>query len=239
MTTRLPKKARNVSPNAGNSSEGRAAPRSRTKGDSRRESILDAAASLLESAALEDLTYRAVCAQARVPESSAYHFFPDLSAVYRSLLTRLGKKHDEYCFREPAPAERKSWKTIVGTTMERSAAFQRRNPIFAKLTISGKVPFDLKQFDRTADRGRAGFTIDTIDKYFILPRMDDLEDIFYIGCELYDQVAILSMIQYGLLTPAMVERGKVAAIAFIQHYIGEKLAVRPKRELAPVISISR
>src|SRR5271163_1161066 len=124
MATRLPKKGKGVSLTAGNNSEVRAAPRSRTKGDSRRKSILDAAASLLESAPLEDLTYRAVCTQARVPESSAYHFFPDLPAVYRSLLTKLGKKHDEYCFRELAPLERKSWQTVIGTTMGRSAAFQ-------------------------------------------------------------------------------------------------------------------
>src|SRR6266481_4060489 len=153
VTTRLPRKARTVTTKAGNRSGTQAATRSRTKGDARRESILDAAASLLEGALLEDLTYRAVCGRARVPESSAYHFFPDLPAIYRALLTRLGKRHDEYCFRDLAPAERKTWKAVVETTMARSAAFQRRNPVFAKLTISGKVPFDLKQFDRTADRG--------------------------------------------------------------------------------------
>jgi AcrR family transcriptional regulator len=212
-------------------------PRRVSKGEARRRAILDAAASLLETSALEELTYRAVCGRAGVPESSAYHFFPDLAAIYRALLSKLGDEHDRYLLQELSPAQRESWQAIVRTTMDRSATFQRRHPVFAKLTISGKVPFELKQSDRTADRRRARFILEAVDKYFVLPRLDALDEIFYIGCELYDQVAILSMIQYGELTPTMIEHGKVAVTAFIDHYIGVKLAVRPARELARVVAL--
>jgi AcrR family transcriptional regulator len=205
--------------------------RTRQRGEARRAALLHAAQTLLEELAIDKVTFRAVCERAGVPESSAYYFFPDLRSVYRALLNRLGSEHDAAILRPFRPSQRETWQDLVRTAWDRSVAFQRKNPVFAKLTISGQVPFDLKEIDRSADRHRAQSLLKAIDEFFVLPRIKGLEEIFYVGAELADLVLTLSMVQHNALVPEMVERAKVAMISFVAHYTGANLERRPDANL--------
>jgi hypothetical protein len=111
--------------------------------------------------------------------------------------------------------------------IDRSARFQQRNPVFAKLTIGGHMPPELKRLDRDADFDRARFTLRLLDEYFVLPRHKDNERVAYYSIEVVDTAFMLSMRECNQLTSFWVQQAKRGATAVLERHFGE-LVPRPK-----------
>jgi len=200
------------------------------RGDERRQRLLDAAQALLQARDFRDLTFVAVCARAGIPHGSARHFYPDLEALLRGLLAELGARHDAWLAR-PLPARvTGSWRLLVECLIDRSAHYQRRNPVLAKLTIGGYTPPELKRLDRDADFDRARFLIRRLDEWFVLPRHRDNLRIAYYAIEAVDTAFMLSMREYRRLTPWWTRQAKQTAIAVLASHFGKDLAARPRSD---------
>ncbi|MFP3354368.1 TetR/AcrR family transcriptional regulator, partial [Pseudoalteromonas sp. SIMBA_153] len=52
----------------------------------RRQKLLAGAKKLSETHAINDITLAAVCEEAGIPRASAYHFFPNIEAIFLALL---------------------------------------------------------------------------------------------------------------------------------------------------------
>jgi AcrR family transcriptional regulator len=198
------------------------------RGDARRQRLLAAAAELLKNRDFRDITLAAVCARAGIPHGSARHFYPDLDAVWRGLLAELGRQHDEAIARPLRGKATRSWQALISCLIERSARFQRANPVLAKLTIGGHTPPELKRLDRDADLERARFALRQLDCYFVVPkkRRDD-ERIMYFAIEAVDTAFMLSMRAHGRLTSWWIEQAKRGAIAIMAQHFGE---LAPRQE---------
>lgn len=197
------------------------------RGDVRRQRLLQAAQTLLQTRDFQEITFVAVCAKAGIPHGSARHFYPDLDALLRGLLGELGKQHDAALAAPVRGKAVQSWQAIIHAMIDRSARFQQRNPVFAKLTIGGHMPPELKRLDRDADFDRARFTLRLLDEFFVLPRHKDNERVAYYSIEVVDTAFMLSMRESGQLTSFWVQQAKHGATAVLERHFGE-LAPRPK-----------
>ncbi len=197
------------------------------RGDARRERLLRAAHVLLQTQDFRRLRFVAICKRAGIPHGSARHFYPDLDALLQGLLMDLGRRHDEFLARPLPAAATRSWRALVNCLIERSARFQRRNPVLAKLTIGGYMPPELKRLDRDADLDRARFLLRRLDEFFVLPRLKNNERMAYYAIEVVDTAFMLSMRENGKVTPWWVKRAKDAATSVLAQQFGE-LEPRPR-----------
>jgi AcrR family transcriptional regulator len=213
---------------AGNEHGGRVRGPARTqrRGVERRQRMLRAASELIRSMPLSVVTYVAVCARARVPPSSAHHFYPDLDAVFRALLEAHRADMDATLMRPLGVRDTRSWQAIVECLVERAAQYHRTHPVYAKLAIGGETPPQIKRIDRDADRGRAGFALHLAEQLFVVPPFRGKARVAYIATELVDTAFTASMLACGRLTPAYVKLAKQAAVGFLIHYLGASLPRR-------------
>lgn len=200
------------------------------RGDARREQLLQAALTLLETRDFAEVTFVAVCEQAGIPHGSARYFYPDLPALLRGLLGELGKRLDDDLARPLRGKATKSWRALLHSLIDRSARFQRDNPVFAKLTIGGHMPPELKRLDRDADFKRARFVLAKLDEFFLLPQHKDNERVAYYAIEIVDTAFMLSVREYGQITPWWVRQAKRCAEAAFEAHFGDlkrRPAARP------------
>ncbi len=197
------------------------------RGDERRERLLRAAQALLQTKDFQDITFVAVCKRAGIPHGSARYFYPDLPALLRGLLADLGAKHDEFVNRPIRGRVTQSWQALTQSLIDRSARFQQRHPVFAKLTIGGHMPPELKRLDRDADFDRARSLIQSLDEFFVLPRHPDNLRVAYYAVEVVDTAFMLSMRESGRLTAWWVRQAKQAATAVLARQFGQDLPRRP------------
>jgi AcrR family transcriptional regulator len=188
--------------------------------------LLEAAGELVVSRPLSEVTYAAICTRAEVPPSSAYHFYPDVDAIFSALLDTGRAGFDAALMRPLRPIDRRSWQSVVGCLVDRAARYNRSHPVAAQLAIGGQAPPQLKRLDRDADRVRAGLALDVLESLFVVPRIRHKRQVAFVATEIVDAVFTTSMIEEGRLTPAYVRLAKLAVVGFLAQQFGETL---PKR----------
>jgi len=213
----------------GSSGPGRraAAARTQRRGDRRRERLLKAAGELICRQPLPAVTYAAICTRAAVPPSSAYHFYPDLDALFRALLEAGREGFDAALMKPLRASQRRSWQAVVETLVARAARYNRTHPVAARLAIGGHTPPQLKRLDRDADRVRAGLALAALESLFVVPRLRHKRQVAFVATEIVDAVFTTSMIETGRLTPAYVLLAKRAVVGFLGQYFGASLPRRP------------
>jgi AcrR family transcriptional regulator len=207
------------------------AERTQRRGDRRRQALLRAAGILIGRHALPEVRYAAVCALAGVPPSSAYHFYPDLDAIYRVLLEVDRVALDAALLRPLRRKQLRSWQTVVECLVARAAQHHRRHPAAAKLAIGGQTPPHLKRVGREADRVRAGLALRMLEHLFVLPPIRRRQRVAFLAAEIVDAVFTASMIESGRLTPAYVALAKSAAIGFLSQHLGSRALPRAARHV--------
>lgn len=162
-----------------------------------------------------------------MPPGSARFFYRDINELLRALLAQYTKEHDEALLLPLRSRDLRSWRTLIAVMVERSARFQRKHPVFAKLTISGQTLPELKRLDREADRLRGEAVIGLLDRYFIVPRIKNAEKAVYFATEIVDLAFTLSMNESGRITVEWVRFAKEAATAILTRLFGGDLEPRP------------
>lgn len=205
-----------------------AAQRTQLRGDLRRERLLRAAGELVIQRPLGAVTYAAVCARARVPTGSSYHFYPDLDAIYRALVERDRAGMDAALMRPLNAAQRSTWQAVVGCLVERAARYNRAHPVAAKLVLGGQAPPDLKRMDRESDRVRSGLALQVLEQLFVVPHIPRKRRVAFLATEIVDTVFTVSMTESGRLGASYVRLAKSAAIGFLAQFFGDRLPPRPR-----------
>lgn len=193
--------------------------KTREPGRIRRQQLLDAAYQLLCEQPIEDISFRDIASRADIPEGSAYHFFANRFDVFSSLAKLLSDQFIE-AHRQPiAASSRKTWRQLAGHLVDVGAAVYAENPPARQLLIGGKTPPEVKQADRINDRAVGNVMYDVFSTYFEIPDSEQMRDAFYYFIEITDLIFTLSVIEYGEITPAMLEEAKRAGTAYLGTYI--------------------
>ena len=204
------------------------------RGVRRREKLLKAARQLLGELEIEEISYSKICQRADVPRPSAYHFFPDINAIYLALAER-NYANTKNLLAQSIEQEVQSWQHLIELLVDRLVNHYKTEPDLAKLIYNRKIPMEVRLSERTHDRKYAQISLDLFQQYFVLPPGRDWVKTFFIGTEIVDTILTLSFLEHQSLVPAMTEEAKRAAIAYLKLYVGEYPS---RQQSSPVAEVS-
>jgi AcrR family transcriptional regulator len=200
--------------------------RVQARGVLRRQKLVDAGLELLRSVPVEELTFRQVCAQAEMPEGSAYHFYANKYDLLTALAGTLSQRFIE-AHREPIPAHRtRTWADLADLIVERGAEVYAANPAAVQLCLGARTPPEVKLQDRINDREVSAAIQALFRAHFSLPPLPGDCDIFFHFIEITDLFFSLSVLSDGRITPAMLEEAKRAGRAYLGIYLPPALPIR-------------
>ncbi len=188
------------------------------RGVERRERIAAAAKELLLKKNLEDISYNEIAEQAKVPAGSAYHFFPNVNAVYAAIAMEFLQRYVE-AFAATSDKQPETWQDVIENQIARGAKLFQADPAAMKIIIGGKTPAEIKHWDRENDQRLAEVIEQDIRRYFQLPKIPNATNVFFYYVEIVDLLFSLSVLEHGTITPAMVREAQLAGRSYLSNYI--------------------
>jgi len=199
----------------------------RAPGIARRKRLLAAARSLLGNRDLDEISLADVARAARIPKSSAYHYYGDIPDLYVQLIAVLGEEMLEDV-RRPIRGSPKSWMDVVATLVRRGAHYFDDHRAARQLLISPKTPSALKLHDRQSDRQIAKLFEEQIERRFVLPRRRARTAIFFRAVEIADLMFSLSMLEHGAITPQMTGEAIRGVVGYLRSHFPATLPPRTR-----------
>ncbi|MDB6092191.1 MAG: transcriptional regulator, TetR family [Gammaproteobacteria bacterium] len=199
----------------------------RQRGIARRDKLLAAAETLLQSREMDAISLGDVALQAKVPKGSAYHFYLNIVDVYASLVA-LYDKELQAIMTAPIRSAVGAWSEVVEILLDRAGEFYLRKPSARQLLIGPKTLPELKMRDRQNDVVIGRIFEDQVANFFVLPVVPNRSEVFFRSVEIADLMFCLSMIGHGLITEEMTQEAKRGAVAYLGSYFPAKLP-RKKR----------
>lgn len=193
------------------------------KGAARREALLDAAEILLETHDLDKLALKDIAEKASIPVGSAYHFFANSQDLFVALALRFTSLLSATIAKPYSGAATRSWQNLFDAAIDRAAKLYGDHPAYRQLIIGGKSPPEIKLADRKNDEQVGQLMRDVIARHFKLDRFSRDNDVFFYATEIVDLMFSLSVIQNGVIKPAMVSEAKVAGKAYLNQYLPTEL----------------
>lgn len=188
------------------------------RGRLRRKIILNSARKLLETHELDALSLGDVAEDAGVPKGSAYHFFASIADVYSELSKQIAEELREDQL-QPFTHGVTSWQEVISVGVDRGVAFFNGSTAARQLLLGPKAPPEIKRADRGNDYDIGRAFQRNISQYFVLPDMPERDVLFYRAVEIADLMFCLSVLDHGIITPAMTEEAKKATCAYLSLYL--------------------
>jgi AcrR family transcriptional regulator len=199
------------------------------RGEVRRRMLLDAARELLFEVPVEELTFGQIATKAGVPEGSAYHFYANKYDVLSSLAKELNVQFLE-AYQEPIEElQVHTWNDLADLITDRSAEIYAVDLAAVQIFLGGKTPPEVGMVDRTNVRALSTVLLELFDRFFVLPEVPNIHNVFFYYVQLTDLMLSLSVIENGEITPDMLEESKRAGKAYLGTYLPPVLS---RRELA-------
>ena len=199
----------------------------RQRGIARRDKLLQAAETLLESREMDEISLGDVALQAKVPKGSAYHFYLNIVDVYASLVARYDKEL-QAMMTAPLRGPVGAWPEVVEILLDRAAEFYLRKPSARQLLVGPKTLPELKMRDRQNDVLIGRIFEDQVASFFALPAVPNRSEVFFRSVEIADLMFCLSMLRHGVITQEMTQEAKRGSVAYLGSYFPAKLP-RKKR----------
>src|SRR5207237_1236699 len=155
----------------------------RQRGIARRDKLLQAAETLLESREMDEISLGDVALQAKVPKGSAYHFYLNIVDVYASLVARYDKEL-QAMMTAPVRGPVGAWPEVVEILLDRAAEFYLRKPSARQLLVGPKTLPELKMRDRQNDVVIGRIFEDQVAGFFALPAVPNRSEVFFCFVEL-------------------------------------------------------
>lgn len=195
----------------------------------RRRKLLEAAYDLLCEMEIEEISFRDIAARAKVPEGSAYHFYANRFDLFTALADDLSDLFVQAHQRKVPASKQKSWKDLAGYLVDVGAGVYADNPPARQLLIGGKTPPEVKQTDRMNDRKVSELMFKVFARHFEVPDTPELHAAFFYFIEITDLMFMISVIEHGEITPAMLAEAKRAGVGYLASYLDEIDA--PKKQV--------
>lgn len=196
----------------------------RTKDHSRRAILVQSLRELLREEDPSSVTFAKVCARAKIPRASAYHFFPHMGALYLGL--RL--VHSELVSLRLERVEAvpfANWQDYV-YFLAREAASVVRDDIALMRVVYGVRSEETKDVGKELDSTIAKLALAQVGARFLLPDIPDIARKVGIAVSLIDSVFRYSFREEGEITEEMVTEAGRAAVAYLRFYFPEFLKPR-------------
>lgn len=191
---------------------------SQARGAAKFEKILDAAHSLIEEQGVDEFSLVDVAKKAGVATGSAYHFFPNLEAIFIALVERYDQAFAEIVSEPIEVSAVNSWQDILELQFENSRQFINANPPALILIIGPGRSWQSKQADTIGDSNIANAMVETFERFFVLPQHPPPAQLVHLGIRVLEGLWELSVQQHGRVTDEFSRETTLAVSAYMRLY---------------------
>jgi AcrR family transcriptional regulator len=198
-------------------------------GRQRRQQLLQAARDLLQEREPNEVSFADVCARAKIPRPSAYHFFPSIQAVFVGL-RMLQAEELVRAIGNAEMAGEDTWTEYFRRLVDRGADVLRQDTAGTKLIYGILDGYsEARQLGQDVDARLAEVALTLFERRFQIPMWEGRDRCFAIAFAIVDAIFKLSYRRAGWITDAMIEEAKRAAVSYLRNYLPEYLPVQPNR----------
>ncbi|PID37797.1 MAG: TetR family transcriptional regulator [Pseudomonadales bacterium] len=193
------------------------------QGRIRRQKLLMGAKKLSETAHIDDITLADVCEEAGIPRASAYHFFPNVEAIFLALrflnaiesLAALSQiKTDDY----------NRWQGYVTAIIDTGVSLLHEDKTKARLIYEANTPeFSDDSHGKKIEHQVAKLVYDNLASRYEMPDYDNIENVLLISYGIVNAVFTLSYRIHQEITEEYRQEAITACIAYLRCYLPEKL----------------
>ncbi|MGB1343732.1 MAG: TetR family transcriptional regulator [Pseudomonadales bacterium] len=196
------------------------------RGNTRRKQLLEAAATLLQSTPVEELSFKRVSERAGVPEGSAYHFFANRYDLLGALAKDIAEQFALGFRGVVANRQFMSWHELADTLIDQAVKMYRENPAAMQIWLSGRAPAQVRLADHVSGIAISSVIHDIFNDFFELPKLPEHFDPFFLFLEMCDVPLSVSVIEHDTITDAMVGEAKRAGKGYLGTYLPPALQQR-------------
>ena len=191
---------------------------SQARGEAKFEQILDAAHALIEEQGVDQFSLADVAKKAGVATGSAYHFFPNLEAIFIALVERYDQEFTRIVSEPIEPAAINTWQDILELHFEKARQFMNANPPALILIIGPGRSWQSKQVDTIGDSNIAKAMVETLERFFVLPQHPPPAQLLHLGIRILEGLWELSVQQHDHVTEEFSRETTLAVSAYMRLY---------------------
>ncbi|MGP4713174.1 MULTISPECIES: TetR/AcrR family transcriptional regulator [unclassified Psychrobacter] len=196
------------------------------QGRVRRQKLLAGAKKLSETQAINDITLAAVCEEAGIPRASAYHFFPNIEAIFLALRFLNAIELLEILQTvETGGYDR--WQGYLTALIDRCVQIFHEDQTKAKLIYDTNTPdFEGDSFGEDIDHQIVNLVYKRLSERYEMPSFDDIQDTMLIAYSIINAIFTLSYRRHQAITDEYIQEANTAFIAYLRCYLPEKLPAK-------------
>ncbi len=197
------------------------------QGRIRRQKLLMGAKKLSETKAINDITLADVCVEADIPRASAYHFFPNIEAVFLALRFLNATEMLEL-LEEVDITNYNRWQGYLTGIIDRVVQALEEDPTKAKLIYSANTPdFEGEIYGKNIDYQVAKLVEKGLASQYEMAGYAGIEQVALIAYSIIQAIFTLSYRQHQRITEYYQQEAITACIAYVRSYLPEKLIRKP------------
>ena len=193
------------------------------QGRIRRQKLLMGAKKLSATHAINDITLAAVCEEAGIPRASAYHFFPNIEAIFLALRF-LNAIDILEVLATVETVDYDRWQGYLTAIIERCVHIFHDDETKAKLIYDTNTPdFEGDSFGEDIDHQVIHLIYKRLSYRYEMPKFEDLEDILLVTYSIINGIFTLSYRRHQKITDEYLQEANTASVAYLRCYLPEKL----------------
>lgn len=193
------------------------------QGRVRRQKLLMGAKKLSETRSINDISLADVCEEAGIPRASAYHFFPNIEAIFLALRF-LNAIEILEILTTVETVDYDRWQGYLTALIQRCVNIFHDDQTKAKLIYDTNTPdFEGDSFGEDMDHQIVELVYKRLSERYEMPKFEDLQDIFLVTYSIINAIFTLSYRRHEGITDNYLQEATTASIAYLRCYLPEKL----------------
>ncbi|MFW2176418.1 MULTISPECIES: TetR/AcrR family transcriptional regulator [unclassified Moraxella] len=193
------------------------------QGRLRRQKLLAAAKELSATRPISQITLADVCEKADIPRASAYHFFPNVEAIFLAL--RFLNAMEIFKKLEAVDSQKYSrWQAYVTALVDTGVEVIQADPTVARLIYETNTPdFEGNAFGSEIEKEISNLVYDKLSAHYKMPNLDTIKQQLLVAYGLVNGVFTLAYRSEQKITDSYRQEAITAVIAYLRCYLPENL----------------
>lgn len=193
------------------------------QGRLRRQKLLAAAKELSASRPIAEISLADVCETAGIPRASAYHFFPNVEAIFLAL--RFLNAMEIFKKLQDVDASKYTrWQAYITAMVETGVEVIQADPTVARLIYETNTPdFEGNDFGSEIEKEISQMIYDNLAQHYKMPAKENVQKQLLVGYGIVNGIFILAYRSEKEITNAYRQEAITALIAYLRCYLPETL----------------
>ena len=193
------------------------------QGRLRRQKLLAAAKDLSATRPISEISLADVCEKADIPRASAYHFFPNVEAIFLAL--RFLNAMEIYKKLETVDAKQYSrWQAYITAMIDTSVEVIQADPTVARLIYETNTPdFEGNAFGSEMEKSISQMVYNKLAETYKMPAIETIFQQLLVAYGIINGIFILAYRSEQKISDSYRQEAITAVIAYLRCYLPENL----------------